>query len=656
MAAGIASGFVRKLYRILDHESADIVSWDASGASFSIHDSDQLNDVILPRYFRGRLVAFRQQLIDHGFEQLEVEDDESRESYRHPHFIRGCPGQLSYIVRVPKGKKKTANVASLSAPPSLSVHIAPSSNPPRVRTPLTVTLNGGKRPSPNHGSSGDVGDLQKRLRTIPLQSPTTASSHQPTKTLLTAPKLTSTASTPVRSTNIGRNPLFSNDPDPGFDVARVFSLGRMSDTGLLPCSTDLPEPISYLNRSTSTQLSGSTSSIGAVATQSSTSTVPSIDAIMFSEDTVKSALYFLVSTSTTGTGVESNGNAAPAAPVGKMSSNDHNSLMAKAERLSTSGFLSSLLVSSTTTKNGLIGGVSASSATSAAPPGWSNPLFSDKSSADDEEEDSIWSLLVASSIDRVKSTITDLTDPQEKLRLILEERERLEEQRKKIFGETNESTTILPSVSKKLVKVEANTPNPLFSSGARNPLFTKSTDEIVLPSSTSKPLFTQDAAPANPLFTKDPTSINTLFANDPAPSNPLFTKDPVPSNPLFTKEATASNPLFANETSPSNPLFSKSNESSNPLFAKSTESSNPLFSKAPQSSNPLFSKDTESSNPLFAKTADSSNPLFSKAKNTVNFEKPNASNSVATNEDGLWRLLMSSSVDWLRKSAAELEM
>jgi len=34
----IATGFVRKLYRILDHESAAVIAWDTDGASFVLRD------------------------------------------------------------------------------------------------------------------------------------------------------------------------------------------------------------------------------------------------------------------------------------------------------------------------------------------------------------------------------------------------------------------------------------------------------------------------------------------------------------------------------------------------------------------------------------------------------------------------------------------
>lgn len=107
----IASGFVRKLYRILDQESAAIISWDGSGTFFSIYDHARLNDVVLPRYFRGRLCAFHQQLLDHGFEQISNQNDIP--SYRHACFLRGDPAKLSCITRIPQPRRRRRSTGLL---------------------------------------------------------------------------------------------------------------------------------------------------------------------------------------------------------------------------------------------------------------------------------------------------------------------------------------------------------------------------------------------------------------------------------------------------------------------------------------------------------------------------------------------------------------
>ncbi|GLD92157.1 hypothetical protein PINS_up000690 [Pythium insidiosum] len=639
MAAGIPSGFVRKLYRILDLESDSIISWDASGDSFSIHDAKQLNDVILPRYFRGRLCAFRQQLIDHGFKQLECEDDESRETYAHVDFVRGCPERLGRIVRRPKGKKATTIAAVTTPSAQISARTATRVSPPSILTAprggssaLTVTLSTSKRPSPDHrGGPGRVLQPQKRLRAtsgISPPPPTTTLPAPPAHPLLSNGALGSVFNGhgPVMPSK--KNPLFSDDPDTsGLDVARIFSLGRISDTGVLPCSTDLPEPISYLTKALHAQenaeaAASTASQVSTQSTSSSTSSIatasPSVNGTLFPEDLMKSALYFLVSSSTTGLETPSE---QPVNSAGATSARDPNSLEARAERLSTSTILSSLLVSSTngTSANGA--GAGAGSSPSQALSAWassSNPLFSQSV---DEEDDSIWSLLVASSIDRVKTAMTELSTPQERLRVILQEREQLEEQRKKIFdsatppeklgtamkqGQTTERRTLKGVLKKPTIGV-----NPLFASEAKTPSISVS---------------------ANPLF---------AAKSRPAPS---------PTNPLFTKKSAISPSASGSR----NPLFTKDSETgatlgaSNPLFAKKTVNS--LLAKPGIKLSTLKSE---------ADTAGDSTTAVSHSRDAA--QRPPSSTTsggaaVVPSEDGLWRLLMSSSVDWLRKSAAEMDV
>ncbi|KAJ8579100.1 hypothetical protein ON010_g97 [Phytophthora cinnamomi] len=146
---------------------------------------------------------------------------------------------------------------------------------------------------------------------------------------------------------------------------------------------------------------------------------------MFSDDMVKSTLFFLLSPSCTGVEANAAGAAATvpataaaaAAPAPAPASAAPP--LATAMTTSTTSFLASLLASSST------GGVTATPFARG-----NNPLFSDQ--ATDGDDDSIWNILVSSSVDRVRSAIGGVQSPQEKLRLILEEREKLEEQRKKV--------------------------------------------------------------------------------------------------------------------------------------------------------------------------------------------------------------------------------
>lgn len=415
MAAGIATGFVRKLYRILDQESDAIVSWDADGASFSIHDSDKLNELVLPRYFRGRLSAFRQQLVDHGFQQVECEDNESREVYRHADFLRGCPGRLSKIVRAPKPKKKKASDTIVHG--VVGNGNAPQANiglpAPPTSLKVTLTAMGGKRKSGTAGAT--LVSPSKRLR---------ADADKPK----------------------AKNPLFSNDPDDG-----AFSIARLVEgSGLLPASTELPDPISYLSK-----LTGMNAGARTVNAQSKPPTQMTV-APAFSDDLVRSALYFLVSSSMTGTEAATAGDAAPSSRSTEIDGDKFSQPADRAEGMR-SDLLASLLASSTSGAP-LVSGWASNPGT--------NPLFSDQSAGDDgEEEDSIWNLLVASSVDRVKTAIGDVVNPREKLKLIIAERERLEEQRKKVG---------IPVATQPSIRQASKPPMPSAAPPpSANPLFAK---------------------------------------------------------------------------------------------------------------------------------------------------------------------------------------
>ncbi|ETK91919.1 hypothetical protein L915_04613 [Phytophthora nicotianae] len=412
MAVGIPTGFVRKLYRILDHESATIISWDEGGVSFSVHDSAALDAQILPRYFRGRLCAFRQQLIDHGFTRGDCEEDDTREEYRHPDFLKGQPARLSKIERKPKRKAKAARKFNgETQSKSVAAQIETSKRP----ISLKVTLN----VPPREGRKRDrietaISEISKRFKPSIAQTPST-----------TAKK--------------AKNPLFSDDPETG-----ILSLAKFVEgTGLLPASSDLPDPISYLNKAADT-VNGTAQ--GTQVARQEVETAPTVP--MFSDDMVKSALFFLVSSSCTG--VESN-TAAPVSTTMPTSA----STLPTAMTTSTTNFLASLLASSST------GG---STATPFAK--GNNPLFNDQ--ATDGDDDSIWNILVSSSVDRVRTAIGGVESPQEKLRLILEEREKLEEQRKKVGAPTG------PIVPKSLVASNPPTTTAVENSRPQrqqNPLF-----------------------------------------------------------------------------------------------------------------------------------------------------------------------------------------
>uniref|UniRef100_H3H7R2 Uncharacterized protein n=2 Tax=Phytophthora ramorum TaxID=164328 RepID=H3H7R2_PHYRM len=121
---------------------------------------------------------------------------------------------------------------------------------------------------------------------------------------------------------------------------------------------------------------------------------------------------------------------------------------------STSGFLAALLASSST------GGTAATPFARGT-----NPLFSDQ--AADGDEDSIWNILVSSSVDRVRSAIDAVESQQDKLRLILEEREKLEEQREKVGAPTGPIVPRRLATNSNPQRMENSLPqkqqNPLFA-------------------------------------------------------------------------------------------------------------------------------------------------------------------------------------------------
>lgn len=539
MAAGIATGFVRKLYRILDLESDAVISWDTSGASFSIHDAAALNERVLPRYFRGRLCAFRQQLTDHGFEPLECEDDDPRESYCHPHFARGRPAQLSLIERVPKPKRsRKANVAAKA-----SLAGSQPTAPPRL---LTVTLSGVKRPSAAPTAPA------KRARPPTDQQPPPSLQGRPGNAYIVGRTASVATVTP---SNGGKNPLFSNEPD-----TAALAFARLAESGFLPHSSELPEPISYLARpplATGTTSGGpsappplSMTTATAVASQMRVSEPP-----MFSDDLFRSALFFLASTSTTGA------DTAAAAPNGS-STGPRLSVDAATSDLSVPSNLLSMLLASSTSGMPVASTVSNGSGSS-----WggsaTNPLFSDQSTAEDEDDqDSIWNLLVASSVDRTRSAISALETPQERLRVILAERELLEEQRKR-FGRGTASSD---SVGGSTASATATTTTP------------------------------------------STTSVSKAAAAAAAALNPLFAQPRATTSPLFAKPTPA------------------------PVLP------------APRAAATATAGENRSSNPLFAKTAASQNPL----RSATSSSRGGAAAPVP-NEDDLWRLLMSSSIDSFRR-------
>lgn len=99
---GKLAGFVRTLYEMLHdvHERnlVHIISFSRSGTSFQIHNMDDFETKILPKYFRAtRFKSFQRQLYLYGFAKLNNGDD--IDGYHHPCFQRNKPELLERILR-----------------------------------------------------------------------------------------------------------------------------------------------------------------------------------------------------------------------------------------------------------------------------------------------------------------------------------------------------------------------------------------------------------------------------------------------------------------------------------------------------------------------------------------------------------------------------
>jgi HSF-type DNA-binding len=86
----------------------DIVSWQAHGRAFKIHDRARFVVEILPRYFDRQTVytSFARQLSLYGFLRL-VCTGRDMDAYYHELLLRGRPELCAGIVRTPKAKHST---------------------------------------------------------------------------------------------------------------------------------------------------------------------------------------------------------------------------------------------------------------------------------------------------------------------------------------------------------------------------------------------------------------------------------------------------------------------------------------------------------------------------------------------------------------------
>mmetsp|Transcript_34206 Transcript_34206/g.43683 ORF Transcript_34206/g.43683 Transcript_34206/m.43683 type:complete len:379 (+) Transcript_34206:70-1206(+) len=95
---GAPQAFARKLFEILDVESADIVSWNIAGNAFFVKETERFSKEILMKYFRhSKFASFQRQLNLYGFRKITRGPDAG--AYAHQYFRRGQPDLLILVRR-----------------------------------------------------------------------------------------------------------------------------------------------------------------------------------------------------------------------------------------------------------------------------------------------------------------------------------------------------------------------------------------------------------------------------------------------------------------------------------------------------------------------------------------------------------------------------
>lgn len=100
---GLAVTFPIKLHELLDQIEADglahVISWQAHGRAFLVHDPAEFVSHVLPKYFKQtKITSFQRQLNLYGFCRLTAGPD--ARAYYHELFLRGMPFLCSKMTRV----------------------------------------------------------------------------------------------------------------------------------------------------------------------------------------------------------------------------------------------------------------------------------------------------------------------------------------------------------------------------------------------------------------------------------------------------------------------------------------------------------------------------------------------------------------------------
>jgi hypothetical protein len=96
---GTPAPFLRNLRRMLDAESASVLSWTPNGGAIEIHDVVYLAKHVLPKYFKhANYSSFQRQLNYFRFRKwTRLQTDGC--TFSNPYFVRDAPELACYIVR-----------------------------------------------------------------------------------------------------------------------------------------------------------------------------------------------------------------------------------------------------------------------------------------------------------------------------------------------------------------------------------------------------------------------------------------------------------------------------------------------------------------------------------------------------------------------------
>ncbi|KAI8888075.1 hypothetical protein K501DRAFT_210857, partial [Backusella circina FSU 941] len=116
--------FIQKLFRMLqDKSSNDIFSWDSSGTSFLVKDTNEFSKKILPQHFKHcNFASFVRQLNKYDFHKIRNSDDGQKLNgdqsweFEHSKFQRDRTDLLEEIRRKTPGKKKRNSSSNNGSP------------------------------------------------------------------------------------------------------------------------------------------------------------------------------------------------------------------------------------------------------------------------------------------------------------------------------------------------------------------------------------------------------------------------------------------------------------------------------------------------------------------------------------------------------------